>query len=139
MVPVVTSAAEPENFLTFLRVLGPGRSPFIDFAMEAGPMRVFWRRSLASEPGSAPSSLLVKQGFSESPDRPLRSYGLSRIGPKWTTLYANADHNAAHRTFLKPRTSSRPNPRSFFNSPLIVSMVELRSLYTCWAATVPIR
>ncbi len=59
----------------------------------------------------------VSLGYTSTPDElglstgPVGSYPLSRIGPKWTTLYANADHSAAHCTLLRPRTSNRPNPR----------------------------
>jgi hypothetical protein len=42
---------EPENFLTFLRVSGSERSPYTNFPMESGPMRLFSRRCLASESG----------------------------------------------------------------------------------------
>ena len=130
---------EPENFLTFLRVSGSERGPYTNFPMESGPMRLFCRRCLASESGLSPLRGTSSRDELGLPTGPICSYPLSRIGPKWTTLYANADHNAAHCTFLRPRTSSRPNPRSVFNSPLIVSMVELRCLYTCLAAAVPIR
>jgi len=53
---------EPENFLTFLRGSGSERSPYTNFPMESGPMRLFSRRCLASESGLCLSSLYLIPG-----------------------------------------------------------------------------
>ena len=107
--------------------------------MRLGPIRLFlsgtWPRGRVDLSLRCTSA----RGLLGLPTGPAGSYPLSRIGPKWTALYANADHKATHCTFLRPRTNSRFNPRSVFNSPLIVSMVELRCLYNCLVAGVPIR
>jgi hypothetical protein len=53
---------EPENFLTFLRVSGCERSPYTNFPMESGPMRLFSRRCLASESELCLSGLHLNPG-----------------------------------------------------------------------------
>ena len=53
---------EPENFLTFLRVSGSERSPYTNFPMESGPMRLFSRRCLASKTGLCLSALHLNSG-----------------------------------------------------------------------------
>ena len=111
---------EPENFSTF--VFTANEPPFMcvdsllfvgavvrirtagDSLPSAGTLGsissvrslVSSRRSRSPAPWPRPFARASTSARTRSPRPSSRSYPLSRIGPKWTTLYANADHNAAH-------------------------------------------